>query len=155
MVWSVDFIDAFYNCKLWWTMFFSRKKSWQPHGISMVFSQDISSANVGQKHWYHIFLEAFAHQPLWQVHHRWPSGRCRPHRPQVSLAATWRKPVGGCDTKAFWPFGFSAFEDLWSSDLAARSGDSNEVVCWFSLGEKICLGIVLNHDRQQKVYLTD
>ena len=45
-------------------------------------------------------LEAFAHQSLRQVHHRWSSGRCRPHWPQVSLAAggSWRtySAGGGC-----------------------------------------------------------
>ena len=38
-------------------------------------------------------------------------------------------------------------------DLGARSGDSNEVLCGFSLGEKIFLGIVLNHARQTKSIL--
>merc|ERR1712194_869785 len=32
---------------------------------------------------FHLWrLRAFAHQPHWQVHHRWSTGRRRPHGPQ-------------------------------------------------------------------------
>ena len=57
------------------------KTGFMDQGVSVVFVRWVA--------------EAFAHQPLGQVHHRWPSGWRWPHRPQASWLR-WERKCWSC-----------------------------------------------------------
>ena len=127
MVWSVDFLDAFL-LQIFWFMFFWEKVV-VLHGISCFFPR-------------HFFFPLALRGICTSTPPASSSSvalREMPASPAASglvglfaasVAATWLT-CWWLRHKGIKPFGFSAFEDLWSSDLGARSADSNEVVCWF------------------------